>query len=205
MSCCINFFAKVFPGILLVVLSNGMVHLRMFGANVKKSETGRIRFRRARCQTLSPVSFFALAEFWGESSMSSSQPIICVPKRTHRVSRRTHRVCPKTQWGSVSTLLRNSTLETVFHPSPKKPYPTYCDCNLGSFKQFKKNPAHFHSIILMSLSRSVFASFSKMSIHAFSIRAPQPRQLEERRLEMGTRLASHFVLIKKKWLPRYAP
>ena len=28
--------------------------------------------------------------------MSSSQPIICVPKRTHRVFRRTHRVCPKT-------------------------------------------------------------------------------------------------------------
>ena len=29
------------------------------------------------------VSFLALAEFLGESSVSSSQPIICVPKRTH--------------------------------------------------------------------------------------------------------------------------
>ena len=34
--------------------------------------------------------FFALTEFWGESSVSSSQPIICVPKRTHRVFPRTH-------------------------------------------------------------------------------------------------------------------
>ena len=42
-----------------------------------------------------------------ENSVSSSQPIICVPKWTHRVFRRTHRVCPKTQWGSVSSLLRN--------------------------------------------------------------------------------------------------
>ena len=33
-------------------------------------------------------------------------------------SRRTHRVCPKTQWGSVSSLLRNSTLETVLRPFP---------------------------------------------------------------------------------------
>ena len=29
--------------------------------------------------------FLALTEFRGESSVSSSQPIICVPKRTHRV------------------------------------------------------------------------------------------------------------------------
>ena len=60
------------------------------------------------------MSFFALTEFRGENSVSSSQPSICVPKRTHRVCRRTHRVCPKTQWGSVSSLLGNSTLETVF-------------------------------------------------------------------------------------------
>ena len=39
---------------------------------------------------------------------------IGVPERAHRVFRRTHRVCSKTQWGSVSSLLRNSTLETVF-------------------------------------------------------------------------------------------
>ena len=63
--------------------------------------------------------FFALTEFRAENSVSSSQPIICVPKRTHRVFRRTHRVCPNTQRGSVSSLLRNSTLETVFHPFPR--------------------------------------------------------------------------------------
>ena len=39
-----------------------------------------------------------LQEFQGASSVSSFQPIICVPKRTHRVSCRTHRACPKTQW-----------------------------------------------------------------------------------------------------------
>ena len=55
--------------------------------------------------------------------MSSSQPIICVPKRTHRVLRRTHRVCPGTRAVRLSEcLLRNSTLETVFRPFPKNPW-----------------------------------------------------------------------------------
>ena len=67
-------------------------------------------------QTPSSVSSLALTEFRGENSVSSSQPIICVPRRTHRVFRRTHRVCCKTQCGSVSSLLRNSTLKTVFRP-----------------------------------------------------------------------------------------
>ena len=82
----------------------------------RKSETGRIQFRRVRFQTPNSVSFLGLTEFRGVNSVSSSRPIICVPQRTHRVSRRTHRVCRKTQWGSVSSLLRNSTLETVFPP-----------------------------------------------------------------------------------------
>ena len=81
------------------------------------SETGRIRFRGVRFQTPSSVSFLGLTEFRGENSVSSSRPILCLPKRTHRVFPRTHRVCPKTQWGSVSSLLRNSTLETVPCPS----------------------------------------------------------------------------------------
>ena len=67
------------------------------------------------------MSFLVLTEFGGASSVSSSQPIICVPKRTHRVFfRRTHRDCRKTQWGSVSFLLRNSALETVFRPCPTR-------------------------------------------------------------------------------------
>ena len=49
------------------------------------SETGRIRFRRVWFRTPNSVSFSALTEFRGESSVSSSRPIICVPKRTHRV------------------------------------------------------------------------------------------------------------------------
>ena len=82
------------------------------------SETGRIRFRGVQFQTPSSVSFFGLTEFRGANSVSSSQPVICVPKRTHRVFCRTHRVYPRTQRGSVSSLLRNSTLETVFRPFP---------------------------------------------------------------------------------------
>ena len=82
------------------------------------SETGRLRFRRVWFQTPNSVSFLALTEF-GENSVSSSQPIICVPTRTHRVFRRTRRVCPRTQWGSVSSLIQKSTLETVFRPFPK--------------------------------------------------------------------------------------
>ena len=61
------------------------------------SETGRIRFQRVRFQTPNSVSFLGLTEFRGANSVSSSQPIICVQTRTHRVFPRTHRVCPKTQ------------------------------------------------------------------------------------------------------------
>ena len=49
-------------------------------------ETDRIQLRRARFQILSSMSLFCAHEFWGESSVSSSQPMICVPKRTHWVS-----------------------------------------------------------------------------------------------------------------------
>ena len=51
----------------------------------------------------STVSNTKLSEFFcphrvpGENLVSSSLPIICVLKRTHRVFLRTHRVCPKTQ------------------------------------------------------------------------------------------------------------
>ena len=51
------------------------------------SETGRIRFWRVRLQTPNSVSCLALTEFRGESSVSSSQPIISVPKRAHRAFR----------------------------------------------------------------------------------------------------------------------
>ena len=51
-------------------------------------------------------------------------PLFVGQKRTHRVFCRTHRVCPKTQWGWVSSLLRNSPLETVFRPFPKNPQKT---------------------------------------------------------------------------------
>ena len=47
--------------------------------------TGRTRFRGVRFQTPNSVSFLGLTEFRGASSLSSFQPILCGPKRTHRV------------------------------------------------------------------------------------------------------------------------
>ena len=82
------------------------------------SETGRIRFRGVRFQTPNSVSFSGLTEFWGANSVSSSQPIICVPKRTHRVLRRTHRVCRKTQWVlfSETVLSKQYSARFLFAP-----------------------------------------------------------------------------------------
>ena len=80
------------------------------------AETGRIRFRRVRFQTPSSVSFLGLTEFQGANAVSSSQPIICVPKRTHRVFFSQN--SPSLPRNSVSSLLRNSTLETVLRPFP---------------------------------------------------------------------------------------
>ena len=60
------------------------------------------------------IEFFGPHRVVGRELSEFSQPIICVPKRTHRVFCRTHRICRKTQWGWVSSFLRNSTLETVF-------------------------------------------------------------------------------------------
>ena len=98
-----------------------------------KSETGRKPFRRARSQTPNSLSFFALSEFRGENSVSSSRPSICVTKHTHRVFRRTHWVCPKIQRGSVSSLLRNSTLDAVFRP---------CLVRLGIGRSFIEGLVH---------------------------------------------------------------
>ena len=41
------------------------------------------RFRRIRVANADLSDFFALTKFRGGSSVSSSRPIICVPKRTH--------------------------------------------------------------------------------------------------------------------------
>ena len=65
-------------------------------------------------QTPSSVSFLALTQFWGESSVSSSQPIICVCDKAN--SPRFSLSSPSLSQNSVSSLLRNSTFETVFCP-----------------------------------------------------------------------------------------
>ena len=61
-----------------------------------KSETGRPQVRSVRFQTAKLVGSLVLSELQVEHSVSFSQPIVCVPKRTHRVSRRTHRLRRRT-------------------------------------------------------------------------------------------------------------
>ena len=60
----------------------------------RNSETGQLRFRRARLQTPSSVSFLVLS---GALSEFLAALYLRVSKRTHRVFRRTHRVCRRTQ------------------------------------------------------------------------------------------------------------
>ena len=70
---------------------------------------------RVQFQTPSSVSFLPSPSSRGQTQWV---PRSLLSKRTHRVFRRTHRVHHKTQWGSLSSLLRNSTLKTVFSPFP---------------------------------------------------------------------------------------
>ena len=80
------------------------------------SGTGRIRFRGVRFQTPNSVSFFWLTELRGANSVSSSQPIIflCAKADSPSFSQNS----PSLPQNSVSSLFRNSTLETVFRPFP---------------------------------------------------------------------------------------
>ena len=73
---------------------------------------------------------FAFTEFGGESSVSSSQPIMCVQKRTDRV------------------VLRNSPLETVFRPFP------ILDQRIDSviFVGYVSHPGKFWEINLVIMS-----------------------------------------------------
>ena len=95
-------------------------HKRRFAPIVStcrlESETGRIQFRRARFQTPSSVSCLALTVFWGEDSVSSSQPIpyLCEKANSPSFSQNSLSLLQN----SVRSLFRNSTLETVFHQFP---------------------------------------------------------------------------------------
>ena len=69
------------------------------------------------------MSFSGLTEFRGANSASSSQPIICVQTRTHRVCCRTHRVLPEnsvrlSEFSSPKQYSRNSI------PLPFPRYPS---------------------------------------------------------------------------------
>ena len=70
-----------------------------------------------------------------ELSAFLSAYYLCAKANSRSFSRRAHRVCPKSQWGSVSSLLRNSTLEF-------RPFPIECalasvlsECVLGTLKK----------------------------------------------------------------------
>ena len=81
------------------------------------SETGRIWSQRVRFQTLSSVSFLALNELRGENSVSSSQPIICVHRRTHRVLAEPTEFAPKlseAQWVLFSETVLSKQYSTRF-------------------------------------------------------------------------------------------
>ena len=78
----------------------------------RSSETGRVRFRRVRFQTPSSVSFFSLSEFL-------SAYYLCAKANSPSFSQNS----PSLPQNSVSSLLRNSTLETVFRPFPRSGCP----------------------------------------------------------------------------------
>ena len=66
-------------------------------------------------QTPSSVSFLALTEFQEENSVSSHQPIVCQSELTKLFPQSSLRL----PHNSVSSLLRNSTLEKVFRLFPR--------------------------------------------------------------------------------------
>ena len=83
----------------------------------QKSETGRIRFRRVRFQTPNSVSFFGPHRVPGrELSELLSPYYLCAKGNSPSFSQNS----PSLAQNSVSSLFRNSTLETVFRPFPKK-------------------------------------------------------------------------------------
>ena len=91
---------------------------------VGESETGRIRFRRPRFQTQKSVSFSALTEFCGESSLSSSQPLfVCQSELTEFVGELTEFASELSELSSESVLSKHysaSFLEKVFSCSGEK-------------------------------------------------------------------------------------
>ena len=75
----------------------------------KNLETGRIRFRGVRLQTPNSVSFLGLTEFRGANSVSSSQPIICVPNELTEFFAELTEFAPKlSEFSSPKQYSRNS-------------------------------------------------------------------------------------------------
>ena len=91
--------------------------MRLFKAalDTPLDSTGRIRFRRVRFQTPNSVSFFWAHWVLGtELSEFLSAYYLCANANSPSFSQNS----PSLPQNSVSSLLRNSTLETVFRPFP---------------------------------------------------------------------------------------
>ena len=122
---------------LLSAQQRGQV-LGKWGKSQKHRELGRAPV----CQTWADYSFGEHGfehrsqwVFWTSPSSREeknpmelpSQPIICVPRRTRRVSRRTQRaLAQNSAQNSVNSLFRNCTLETLSRPFPIVGAPRDC-------------------------------------------------------------------------------
>ena len=94
-----------------------------FSLQLQFSETSRIRFRGVRLQTPNSVSLSGLTEFrGGELSEFLSAYYLCAKAKSPSFSQNS----PSLPQNSVSSLFRNSTLETVFRPFPKFPFEAKC-------------------------------------------------------------------------------
>ena len=140
--------------------SNGNVLLVLIktAGHQGTSETGQIRFRRAQFQTPSSVSFLALTEFRGESSVSSPQPIICVPRElTEFFAELTEFVPSEAQWVLFSETVLSKQysarfLEQASISSPRKGQSLLRDLFL---KDCSRRPGHPKTVILDGQNRVI--------------------------------------------------
>ena len=144
-------------------------------ANYPLVSPWQIRFRRVR----RTVSNTELSEIFCphrvsgrelSELLSASQPITCVPERTHRVSfaELTAFFCSK---NSVSSLFRNSTLDAVFHPFPSSDFPCLQGWTLGSIFGWLLGGV----TLLLFQRKSTEKSTDKSTrmIHSFLLQDPQ--------------------------------
>ena len=89
-------------------------------------ETVRRWFQRVRFQTPNSVSLLAFTELRGQNSVSSSQPISCVPKRTHGFSQNAE----LSKFSLPKQCSRNSIPPVSF-------LQTFCEYSVNSLLEFQ--------------------------------------------------------------------